>query len=254
VIQLEQQLREKQQVVEELQRRSVKDLSGSRDSVNSLWEMVRQLQEKLSQAEAQLAANRTAALPAVVASSGSLDDSSSSVMGEIRCIKELLVSSLNDMKSADSDKRTVEVKAENERVMIELERKFTKQLNDARRKNEVMMDDIKRNYEDEIVQLKSQKSDLQDLVRSLEKENGIKAAEIEKLNLMLEAGENDRALRANLANVVNQQSQLVLQFLKQGAQLNSSQVMDLSKMTSQASELRGAIRPPLIGGKYSQGA
>ena len=178
----------------------------------------------------------------------------SSVLQELRSVKDLLVSSLTEMKSAESDKRAVEVKAENERNMIELERKFTKQLNEARRKNELMIDDVKRNYEDEIGRMKQQKLELQDFVKELEKQNGIRAAEIEKLNVTLEAGENDRALRANLANVINQQSQLVLQFLKNGTQLSSSQAGELGKLTAQAAEMRAAIRPPLIGGKYSQGA
>ena len=177
------------------------------------------------------------------------------VLSELRAIKDLVVSSLTEIKSAEIDKRSVEMRAENERNMMDLERKFTKQLNEARRKNDVMIDDLKRNYEDEIVRLKQQKSELQDIVRDLEKQNGYKSAEIDKLNVMIEAGENDRSLRSNLANVINQQSQLVLQFLKNGAQLNPSQAMDLGKLTGQANELRSAIRPPLVvGTKYSQGA
>ena len=252
VIQLEQQVKERDRVIEELQKRSARDLTGSRDSVHSLWDMVRQLQDKLAIAESQLASAPRPVAP--VAATGD-DQQGSSVFGEIRGIKDLLVSSLTEMKSAESDKRSVEIRAENERNMIELERKFNKQLNEARRKNELMIDDVKRNYEEEIVKLKDQKSDLQDRVRDLEKQVGYKSAEIDKLNVLIEAGENDRALRSNLANVINQQSQLVLQFLKNGAQLNPAQAIDLSKLSGQASELRSGIRPPLIsGGKYSQGA
>jgi hypothetical protein len=205
--------------------------------------MIKQLQDKLSFTESQLA---LAKADNGYTSTGVSGD----VNVEIRAIKDLLVSALTDMQSAESDKRQVEVKADNERHMIELERRFTKQLNEARRKNELMIDDLKRNYEDEIVRLKNQKTELQDLVRDLETKNGVKAAEIEKLNIVIEAGENDRNLRANLANVINQQSQLVLQFLKNGAQLNPSQTSELGKLTAQAA----ALRPPLIGGKYSTGA
>jgi hypothetical protein len=240
---LEQQIREKQLLIEELQRRSVNNLSGSRESVNALWDMIKQLQDKLSFTESQLA---LAKADNGYTSTGVSGD----VNVEIRAIKDLLVSALTDMQSAESDKRQVEVKADNERHMIELERRFTKQLNEARRKNELMIDDLKRNYEDEIVRLKNQKTELQDLVRDLETKNGVKAAEIEKLNIVIEAGENDRNLRANLANVINQQSQLVLQFLKNGAQLNPSQTSELGKLTAQAA----VLRPPLIGGKYSTGA
>jgi hypothetical protein len=237
VVQLEQMLRERDLMIEQLQRQSMV-AGNSRESVDSLWEMVRQLQEKLAVAEAAAAANSNKGFASQPLAAQDLN-----VLNEVRSIKELVVSSLTDIRSAESDKRAVE----NERKMMELERMFTKQLNEARRKNETMVDDLKRNFEDEIVRLKQQRADLQDLVKELEKQNGIKSAEIDKLNLVIEAGENDRALRSNLANVVNQQSQLVLQFLKNGAQLPSSQSFELGKLSSQANEYRNAIRPPLIG-------
>ena len=127
----------------------------------------------------------------------------------------------------------MEVKAENERSMMELERRFNKQLNEARRKNEMMIEDLRNNYEAEINSLKLQKSELQDMVRETEKNLAIKKAEAEKLAVAIDANENDRVLRSNFANVINQQSEIVLQFLKNGAKLTPSQFSDLNKLKGQ---------------------
>ena len=252
IIQLEAQLEEKRLAIEELQRRSVRDLAGSQGSVNSLWEMVRQLQEKLAIAE-------QAALTAQMVARSQSGDSpvgvpaSASVLNELRQVKELVVQSLTEIKSAETDKRSQEVKAENDRNMIELERRFTKQLNEARRRNEMMIDDLKQNYEQELNKLKAQKQELQDMVRELDKEKRVKDAELDKMSAIIQASENDRTLRSNLANVINQQSELVLQFLRQGAQLSGHQTSELARLSGQAAELKAGQRPPLLG-KHSTGA
>ena len=238
VIQLETQLEEGKAAIEEISLRAGREVAAGKEIERSLREAIRQLQEKNSAGDSKTASS---AMP-------------EGVMAEIVSIRELLVSSLTRIQSAESDSRSIEVKAENERNMIELERKFNKQLNEARKKNGMMIDDLRTNYEDEIAKLRSQKSELQDLVRELEKHNALKNGEIDKLTLALAADENDRNLKANFANVVNMQSELVLQFLRNGSQLNGGQMRDLEKATAQAGELRPTPRPPLIGNKFSQGA
>jgi hypothetical protein len=234
VIQLESQLAESRAIIESLGRKSRQDLQGNREAEN-LREMVRQLQDRLAFAEQQnvLGSSRR--------NLGG-ESSGNSLSVEIAGIKDLLVRSLTDMRSMESDKRSVEVRAENERTMIELERRFTKQLNEARRKNEMMIDDLRNNYETEISNLKQQKSELQDMVRDLEKHLAVKSAETAKLSIALDANENDKVLRSNFANVINQQSELILQFLKNGAQLTPHQFSELNKLKSQGPS------------KHSQGA
>ena len=105
-----------------------------------------------------------------------------------------------------------------------------------------MIDDLRNNYETEISNLKQQKSELQDMVRDLEKHLAVKSAETAKLSIALDANENDKVLRSNFANVINQQSELILQFLKNGAQLTPHQFSELNKLKSQGPS------------KHSQGA
>ena len=248
VFQLEAQLEEKRMALDGIQQRSVRDLAGSQGSVNSLWEMVRQLQEKLAIAE------QTAAVAKSLSGDSPIGGpQSASVTQELRQVKDLVVTALSGLKSGESEKRAIEAKAENERNMIELERRFTKQLNEARRRNEMMIDDLKQNYEQELNNLKAQKQELQDMVRELDKEKRVKDAELDKMATVIQATENDKTLRANLANVINQQSELVLQFLRQGAQMSNHQANELARVSGQAAELKNAQRPPLLG-KFSSGA
>jgi hypothetical protein len=117
----------------------------------------------------------------------------------------------------------------------------------------MMIDDLKQNYEQELNNLKAQKQELQDMVRELDKEKRVKDAELDKMATVIQATENDKTLRANLANVINQQSELVLQFLRQGAQMSNHQANELARVSGQAAELKNAQRPPLLG-KFSSGA
>jgi hypothetical protein len=156
---------------------------------------------------------------------------SSSEMSKIREI-------LSQLRNSDSEKKMLQVRAENEQNLVQLERKFNKQLNEARRKNELLIDNVKVNYEAEITQLKEQRAQLYDTIRSLESQVGIKQVELEKMSAMVSANENDRILRGNFANVINQQSELILQFLKNKTVLDSNQMRELENLRAQANELK----------------
>ena len=157
----------------------------------------------------------------------------SSEMSKIREI-------LSQLKNSDSEKKMLQVRAENEQNLIQLERKFNKQLNEARRKNELLIDNVKVNYEAEITQLKDQRAQLYDTIRSLESQVSMKQVEMEKMSAIVSANENDRILRGNFANVINQQSELILQFLKNKTVLDSNQMRELENLRAQANELKVA--------------
>jgi hypothetical protein len=146
----------------------------------------------------------------------------------------------SQLKSSDSEKKMLQVRAENEQNLIQLERKFNKQLNEARRKNELLIDNVKVNYEAEITQLKDQRAQLYETIRSLESQVGMKQVEMEKMSAIVSANENDRILRGNFANVINQQSELILQFLKNKTVLDSNQTRELENLRAQANELKVA--------------
>ena len=245
VIQLETQLEENKALVQDLQLREGKELNTGKEVEKGLREMVRQLQDRLAEVS-KTAGRNSPSLAMDMAGQAT----SSAVMSELILIKDLLVSSLTEIQSAESNKRSVEIRAENEKNLIELERKFNKQLNEARKKNELMIDDLKNNYENEVATLKQQKSELQELAQQLQRDASLKSMELEKLTTALAAAENDRNLKSNFANVINQQSELVLQFLRNGAQLSASQARDLEKATAQATEYRRAA----ASGRFNPGA
>lgn len=144
-------------------------------------------------------------------------------------IEDLLVNGLTEMKSAELDRRSLNIRAENEEKSIELERKFNKQLNDARRKSDLLVSDLKNNYESEISQLKSQKHELQIRVVNAEAEkNSIKQTE------------NEKVMKTNFANVINQQSELILSFLRNGANLTPPQIRELEALTKEHNSWRTA--------------
>ena len=145
------------------------------------------------------------------------------LLSEISSIKTLLVNGLTEMKSAELDRRASSAKMETEQKLMELERKFNRQLNEARRKNELLIADLKNNYEAELGQLRSQKVELQRNLMLVQ-------AEADRLGQLLVTSESEKALRTNFANVINRQSEMVLQFLR-GNEVNRG---ELDKLTAQA--------------------
>ena len=156
-----------------------------------------------------------------------------SYLGKIREI-------LMELKNSDAEKKMLQVRSENEQNLIQLERKFNKQLNEARRRNELLIDNVKNNYELEINQLKEERMRLVDSVRTLETDVSLKQAEVGRLSALISANENDRNLRTNFANVINQQSELVLQFLKNKTVLDHNQLRELENLRAQATAFMAA--------------
>ena len=62
----------------------------------------------------------------------------------------------------------------------------------------------------------------------------IKQVELEKMSAIISANENDRVLRANFANVINQQSELILSFLKNKTTLDNQQIKELENLRAKA--------------------
>ena len=155
----------------------------------------------------------------------SVPDNSEAVMASLASMRELLLNGLTEMKSAELDIRARQSSTENDQKLIELERKFHKQLNEARRKNEMLIDDLKANYENEVSELRDKKNVLEQRISS-------SLEELEKAKLII----NEQTLRTNFGNVINQQSELILQFLKSG--LSASQGKSLETLTQQFKELK----------------
>lgn len=141
---------------------------------------------------------------------------------------------LSQLQNSESDKKLLQIRADNEQNLIQLERRFNKHLNEARRKNELLIDNVKINYEAEINQLKDQRGQLFDTIKSLESQVAVKQVEADKMAAIISANENDRVLRSNFANVINQQSELVLSFLKNKTTLDHHQIRELENLRAQA--------------------
>ena len=58
-------------------------------------------------------------------------------------LKQTIDAAMAELKSAETEKRQLELKAEHERQLIGLERKFQRQLTEARRKNEALIENLR---------------------------------------------------------------------------------------------------------------
>jgi hypothetical protein len=116
-----------------------------------------------------------------------------------------------------------------------LERRFNKQLNEARRKNELMIDNLKVNYENEINELKAQRGKMDEIIRSLEMENLKKQGEIDKLTSMVES----EKMVSKLSSVTLKQAELVAEFLRKNGSLGKGDVRDLENSLRQTHQPSG---------------
>jgi hypothetical protein len=153
-------------------------------------------------------------------------------------LTELVSAALAELRSADAEKRSIQIRAENEKNLIDLERKFNKQLNEARRKNELLIDNLKTNYEQEALNLRAQRTELQNMIHALEKQNLEQYHQIEKLN--------QEKSNANIAETVQKQASIVLQYL----QSKENSVIPQSSVPRPAIDPSSPARPPLIGRSF----
>jgi len=199
-------------------------ISGSRSSVpppTMPEEERNRWKERVIQLETALNEQKAAAMAAVRVSPqiGNPD------MTEFLRIREMLTTALSELKTAEVDKRQVQLKADSDQNMILLERRFNKQLNETRRKNELLIDNLKVNYENEINQLKTQRNQMEGVIRNMEIECLRKQSEIERLTLSQNA-----ANRFN--SIAQRQAEVVVDFIKNNGSLSKNELRDLENFAS----------------------
>ncbi|KAF4749867.1 hypothetical protein FOZ62_011192, partial [Perkinsus olseni] len=231
VVELESMLEEAKQALEDTQYRFQRETAQMRDQESVMRDQVKQLQDRLQERST---------------SKGS--SSSKGATGtEINNLRDAVYAALSELKSLDLDRKQLSVKAEHEKQLIGLERKFNKQLNEARRKNEVLIEHLRQTYEEEVDTLKSQRSELQQTVKEFEKQLAMRTAECDKLRSMVASAETDRKLRQQHADVLVNQSELIISFLRKLGHADDD-ARDvggkLEKLSTQAQDFFGVtVRP-----------
>ncbi|KAF4670563.1 hypothetical protein FOZ61_010154 [Perkinsus olseni] len=231
VVELESMLEEAKQALEDTQYRFQRETAQMRDQESVMRDQVKQLQDRLQERST---------------SKGS--SSSKGATGtEINNLRDAVYAALSELKSLDLDRKQLSVKAEHEKQLIGLERKFNKQLNEARRKNEVLIEHLRQTYEEEVDTLKSQRSELQQTVKEFEKQLAMRTAECDKLRSMVASAETDRKLRQQHADVLVNQSELIISFLRKLGHADDDArdvVGKLEKLSTQAQDFFGVtVRP-----------
>lgn len=79
--------------------------------------------------------------------------------------------------------------------MFKFTGKFQRQLTEARRKNEALIENLRHTYEEEVEQLKGNRGELQSLCKELEKQISAKHADLEIARTRMSSMEKDYQLR-----------------------------------------------------------
>ncbi|EER09808.1 myosin heavy chain, cardiac muscle beta isoform, putative [Perkinsus marinus ATCC 50983] len=223
VVELETMLEEAKQSLEDTQYRFQRETAQMRDQESVMRDQVKQLQDRLQER-----------------SSSKSSSSKGATGAELNNLRDAVYGALSELKSLDLDKKQLSVKAEHEKQLIGLERKFNKQLNEARRKNEMLIEHLRQTYEEEVDTLKSQRSELQQTVKEFEKQLAMRTAECDKLRSMVASAETDRKLRQQHADVLVNQSELIISFLRGLGHGDGPQIgVKLEKLSTQAQDLFG---------------
>merc|ERR1712099_74738 len=121
---------------------------------------------------------------------------------------------MDEVRSISTDKKQLEMKAEHEKQLIGLERTFQRQLTEARRKNEGLIEDLRQTYEDEVDKLKTQKNELAFRCKDLESELERCRGEVELLQHRVQAAETEKVLQKRFVENAQRQSDLVVASLQ----------------------------------------
>eukprot|EP00927_Polykrikos_kofoidii_P061170 TRINITY_DN56039_c0_g1_i1.p1 TRINITY_DN56039_c0_g1~~TRINITY_DN56039_c0_g1_i1.p1 ORF type:complete len:809 (+),score=173.47 TRINITY_DN56039_c0_g1_i1:42-2429(+) len=200
-LELERQVEDMRRNVEQASMTHSREKAQLADSERMLREQLKILQERLQSSASE--ARRSA-----------VQDAASNAAAELHSLKDAVVAMMSEVKGIDTEKRQLEIKAEHEKQLIGLERKFHRQIMDARRKNDATIDSLRQTYEDEIEGLKSQKMELISRTRDVERELERIRGEAEVLNQKLVAAEKEQALRQHVVETAQRQSELITAFLE----------------------------------------
>merc|ERR1712176_668079 len=130
---------------------------------------------------------------------------------------------MSEMHGIGMDKKMLEMKAEHEKVQLGFERKYQRQIMDARRKNEESFETLRRTYESEIESLRSKEKELQLKNKDLERELEVLNTQLELLKSRMSASDNEQTLHRRLGEKMERQADLVTKFLEQGAGRGTSE-------------------------------
>lgn len=200
-LELERQVEDLRRGADEAVARSSREKAQLVDNERTLKEQMKILQDRL-QSSAMEARRHVQAETATVASA------------ELNSLKDAVVSMMTEVKGMDMERRQLEMKAEHEKQLIGLERKFQRQLMEARRKNDGLIESLRQTYEDEVDGLKTQRSELVSRNKDLEKELERTRGETDSLRIKLASAEKEQALRQHVINTAQRQSELITAFLE----------------------------------------
>eukprot|EP00742_Colponemidia_sp_Colp-10_P006063 GILJ01006488.1.p1 GENE.GILJ01006488.1~~GILJ01006488.1.p1 ORF type:complete len:770 (-),score=153.93 GILJ01006488.1:183-2492(-) len=134
--------------------------------------------------------------------------------GQIESLKDAVYAAIAELKQTDADKKHIALKNEHEKQLMGLERKFQKQLQEARRANELTLENLKKTFTEEIDLLKHERTTLELKIKELEKEAAQKSAERDFLRERIVAAENEKKIKVEHAELLCKVSDLILKFLR----------------------------------------
>ncbi|CAE7554032.1 unnamed protein product [Symbiodinium sp. CCMP2592] len=123
---------------------------------------------------------------------------------------------VSELRSKDMERGQLEMRAEHEKQLIALERRFSKQLAEARQTSEISLESLRKGYEQEVETLKNEKMKLSERLKEAE------------CQLQLARGEvQAQASQLRQAEATHRQSQLVFAFLEKCSDHGGKDVDDL---------------------------
>ena len=135
---------------------------------------------------------------------------------EIASLKEVIMGSLSELKSAESSRKFLQFKAEAEEHLVNMEGRFNAGLAEAKRKNDMAIDSLRQTYEMEVFSGKEENKKLKFKISEIQNSSSRAIIENEKLKSQLEAAENEKQLRNQNAQVLVRMSELIISHLRAG--------------------------------------
>ncbi|CAE7629944.1 GBP1 [Symbiodinium sp. CCMP2456] len=125
------------------------------------------------------------------------------VLSEIQGLKDTVLSMVSELRSKDMERGQLEMRAEHEKQLIALERRFSKQLAEARQTSETSLEGLRKGYEQEVETLKNEKMKLSERLKEAECQLQLARSEVQA-----------QASQLRQAEATQRQSQLVFAFLE----------------------------------------
>ncbi|CAE7945051.1 GBP1 [Symbiodinium sp. KB8] len=138
------------------------------------------------------------------------------VLSEIQGLKDTVLSMVSELRSKDMERGQLEMRAEHEKQLIALERRFSKQLAEARQTSEISLEGLRKGYEQEVETLKNEKMKLSERLKEAECQLQLARSEVQA-----------QASQLRQAEATQRQSQLVFAFLEKCSDNGGKDVDDL---------------------------